>query len=496
MVQCPDRREPLNPKQNPTDAFIYTGSTCLCRPVYQVPVDGNQSPSTTSPPALTAPTPSSTPGKIQKPSKRQIKAPSENLVKALDAIPHFEDYSTENGASHQSPYLQDPGSGPSHDTFQQSVTAPSTFMPQNQISGTPEISAPKGGGSCCSSRTPKPATQTSTPVSGSGSGSGSCCKKPEPQIKVDSGSDAIANSYFASGNSPYPAVSHTPVSNWEDFQAVDTTSFMPPFSIPHTPAGPPNYLAGYMSHPPAGPSLGFHDPNMSSSNGFGHSTTPQTVPDSAAGFTQTVPSAFDGSPKHNCDCGDECQCLGCATHPFNNTTKEHVREMGLMVALDGTPRNANGLNAYPNVPLPMHQQDSPSDEYLYGDFGQQINMTPYSEQVPASNDPTNGFSSPPTDFSQQMMHTSEYYTLEYPVRFQPACSDVTGSCQCGSDCQCVGCLTHNGHNGVSLEPPPPENHGLGLSQPAMSSACGPDLDTSGLPHLNHHSGTPSSSSML
>ena len=32
----------------------------------------------------------------------------------------------------------------------------------------------------------------------------------------------------------------------------------------------------------------------------------------------------------------------------------------------------------------------------------------------------------------------------------PGCNDATGTCQCGDGCECVGCLTHGGHNGVPL----------------------------------------------
>lgn len=35
----------------------------------------------------------------------------------------------------------------------------------------------------------------------------------------------------------------------------------------------------------------------------------------------------------------------------------------------------------------------------------------------------------------------------------PNCSDATGTCQCGDGCECVGCLTHGGHNGVPFETP-------------------------------------------
>lgn len=45
---------------------------------------------------------------------------------------------------------------------------------------------------------------------------------------------------------------------------------------------------------------------------------------------------------------------------------------------------------------------------------------------------------------------SSYFWQELVL---PGCNDETGTCQCGDGCECVGCLTHGGHNGVALEMP-------------------------------------------
>jgi hypothetical protein len=55
----------------------------------------------------------------------------------------------------------------------------------------------------------------------------------------------------------------------------------------------------------------------------------------------------------------------------------------------------------------------------------------------------------------------------------PGCNDATGTCQCGDGCECVGCLTHGGHNGISLDSPiPNEQNGY----PAF--IANPNLDDS------------------
>jgi hypothetical protein len=57
-----------------------------------------------------------------------------------------------------------------------------------------------------------------------------------------------------------------------------------------------------------------------------------------------------------------------------------------------------------------------------------------------------------------MMQPNAYLTVEYPVNLLDPCTNMTGTCQCGLNCACVGCLTHHGHNGVALEPSPPPEH--------------------------------------
>lgn len=46
----------------------------------------------------------------------------------------------------------------------------------------------------------------------------------------------------------------------------------------------------------------------------------------------------------------------------------------------------------------------------------------------------------------------------------PGCDDESGACRCGDGCQCVGCLTHGGHDGVQL-PQPNGDLSSGFSPP-------------------------------
>jgi hypothetical protein len=55
----------------------------------------------------------------------------------------------------------------------------------------------------------------------------------------------------------------------------------------------------------------------------------------------------------------------------------------------------------------------------------------------------------------------------------PGCNDATGTCQCGDGCECVGCLTHGGHNGIALEPTSIAEH---EAFPAFTAEAGLNLN--------------------
>jgi hypothetical protein len=203
-------------------------------------------------------------------------------------------------------------------------------------------------------------------------------------------------------------------------------------------------------------------------------------------------AAPGGDPCHDCSCGEDCQCLGCAAHPFNTTTRKHVQEMGAMITFNGDDKSPEIINPYQSTPFQGTTPPAPFNYYMQGtpsiDHGFQHN--PFDGYSDPNSAMPSGYSSPLAGpgLNHQLMHPSEYYTLEYPVGLPSTCSDVTGSCQCGSDCSCVGCLTHSGHNGFSLnasipETPFPENtEQQGPSHVSHTSSATP---TSRIPVLDN-----------
>lgn len=459
-----------------------------------MPAESGESASSSTP--SVAPSPSVASGKIQKSSKKQIKVAPENLAKALDSIPEFNRQQNGHATAQQTPplLLQGLGLGKLEDDPAGSAEVQDTSNSLQSHQG--EEVKPKG--SCCSQESqqpPPPPVQTQPPAS--------CCKKVEPPPSngrgENPGSTAVYNPYDTNINQiPYSSVSTPQISHYQPFQVPSQGHFVQPFLGSPSHGAVPHYMPNYIPQTPSESSTNFSSHHHAASNlGF----APAIMPQSLSNFTYQPVVEDDSS--HDCRCGDNCQCLGCASHPFNTTTRQHVQQMGLLVALDGDDRTMNG---YQNGSMTAghHNVNGMPFDYSYTAYGQNISNASQPLSMPTYGEPTasptnghNGYSSPPTNFTTgpPMMEPSEYYTLEYPVGLPAGCSDITGSCQCGNDCSCVGCLTHSGHNGISLEPMPESHSTTPAIQPMTSSASTPHPGSTPV-HLSPSATVPSSASML
>ncbi|KAJ5301351.1 hypothetical protein PENANT_c023G01731 [Penicillium antarcticum] len=440
---------------------IPKGSSCLCRPLYKVPMEDNDS--TQSPPTL-ASTSSPAPGKVQKSGRRQstMQAAPENIARALENMP--DNLKIEDGTPNLLRNLSQNGLD-SYTPATQNHKALSPKEPSREASQPPPVS------SCCSKKEQLP---TQAPVVAAAQNGGSCCgSRPstsEPQQSNAEKQQFQQPAAWDSQNQMYMPYGVPDMTSWGSqmsvhgnyIPATSTSSQAPIFQNGFSqnamppPNSQPSTSNGFslnvgtqssMGYNPVN-GLGISQPSMSPymSN---HSHSPYPI--------QTVPS---GDTCHECSCGEDCQCLGCASHPFNTTTRKHVQEMGAMITFNGDEKNPESINPYQSSPFQGATSPATFNYYMQGTPSlDQYQHNPFDGYSDPNSAMPSGYSSPLTgpSLNHQLMHPSEYYTLEYPVGLPSACSDVTGSCQCGSDCSCVGCLTHSGHNGFSLDTPIPPN---------------------------------------
>ncbi|KAF2789480.1 hypothetical protein K505DRAFT_352564 [Melanomma pulvis-pyrius CBS 109.77] len=218
------------------------------------------------------------------------------------------------------------------------------------------------------------------------------------------------------------------------------------------------------------------------------------------------------STEHNCHCGDGCSCFGCAAHPNNATMTEYIRVMHQYMSTGGFgamppptydmpshphhpgfgaeaahtvnystnqspvippvsigqisfPAHTTPVMSIPDTPVdmsaswrqdttPASNQTPPATDAQYFGPANNTQETPLSlKQEASAPSPATGFADSPADGKDEDTPTlspSSYFWQELVL---PGCNDATGTCQCGDGCECVGCLTHGGHNGVPLEAP-------------------------------------------
>lgn len=187
--------------------------------------------------------------------------------------------------------------------------------------------------------------------------------------------------------------------------------------------------------------------------------------------------------EHNCHCGPECNCLGCATHPFNRRTVEHVREMQSFMAFDNhgslspqphpNPTNSNRLNGLAQqLSQPQPQQggfetngilsssvsSAPSPSGICcgnkSSPGKQISPAPEEEETGPDGTP-NG-----TDAGDGLSPSNFLY-FDFPLGM---CAQTGSGCKCGEGCTCVGCITHGGHIELDTPAQAPEWEGWGTEE--------------------------------
>ena len=168
-------------------------------------------------------------------------------------------------------------------------------------------------------------------------------------------------------------------------------------------------------------------------------------------------NAFTNS--QDCQCGEGCDCVFCATHPYNAATRERVQDLTQIMAMDnywamnpaspllsghgGAPTNGTNIESvveqgYP--PLEENKFSSAPFEWTDAPVQDPSHQATFDEEASADNGGQTNGPSPPT------MRNSGYFTMEYRVKGN--CTDATGTCLCGNDCMCSGCITHQGHSGL------------------------------------------------
>lgn len=298
---------------------------------------------------------------------------------------------------------------------------------------TPAESASNGSNcapnvrSCCA----PPATTNG--INGKLNGSadvGSCCAPKKPSHSHSSSSaSSISEPQEVQARSccstkPPPMMKQEPMPITPNMTPQMAHQILPN-GIPFNPAMYSSYLpqATVFTYPPTYGS--FQNPLQPNAwrqsvlaNSYGHPQMQAPIPAGGVPFgIHPAPENLD--TVHTCGCGDGCQCIGCAAHPYNDATQDYVR------------------SAWSS----MNMEQAPGEIYTNGHSNGNGHPVPNGEAIssPTAHTPSSTTSG---NGEEQSLSASDFFFVNYPFSSEDGCGGDTESCPCGDDCQCLGCTIH------------------------------------------------------
>ncbi len=263
--------------------------------------------------------------------------------------------------------------------------------------------------------------------------------------------------------------SYTPVSNVHSFPQSMPFALPPNVGTPQHPLTPDFYFNGQQANPMYG--------------GVNSQYIPPDVTATSFLNTTLIPTAISTGLGHTCSCGDACNCVGCAVHPYNQRMLMWVHDLNHIAHQD--PKSIqpyaghySGFHQHPGF-IPMHipqtchgnatanlsLQPNPaqacglhhpepivSNQFPPAPFGNSpLTGTLSSGMTTCTASPENQGSWPAWPYATSAdaqtsdepgPSPSDFFYVSYP-----GCGTSMSSCKCGDGCTCSGCLTHAGHDG-------------------------------------------------
>ncbi|KAI9680650.1 MAG: hypothetical protein M1817_004090, partial [Caeruleum heppii] len=331
-----------------------------------------------------------------------------------------------------------------------------------------------GGGGCCSA---KAKAQSLPPVrSGCCGKTGQMQPTEQPPSSLAMAASPPSNFYPPSSMTPSEASSMACHCNGQNAQMAPTP--MSPNAVTTIYTFPPTYST--FQHPLTPDELAFlqNNPRLFT----------RSVPLMACqGANPSMSATFNPASTHRCNCGDTCDCLGCAAHPYNTRTLSFVRSINDVMSrgyhqggLGSRPQSmdeasllglsnmsANTIDPYwagqsggwdpsaasfaPNMPFSTPGQETwqgPPSMTDPTSINSMTGMVPFSQATP-----TPSISRADDADDEPPISPSAFFHVAYPT---PDFGHKDGVCFCGEGCTCVGCMVHDRRagTGMRLDPLP------------------------------------------
>ncbi|GJD00790.1 LOW QUALITY PROTEIN: Copper fist DNA binding domain-containing protein [Colletotrichum higginsianum IMI 349063] len=288
----------------------------------------------------------------------------------------------------------------------------------------PSLTSTSTGGSCCSApskaegTSTQPSSVSSSPKTQPKPKTGGCCSNKAPTIDTNVGTNGhhISNDHMSPSSaiamSPFQTPIGMPQGMYQSYFQPTIFTYPPQYGSFMSPLQPEQWKQTMEA-------LQYGQP-MPQPAAYAMPPNPLYTPN---GTASTIPE----STSHTCGCGDGCQCVGCAAHPYNDATQDYVRSAYFSMQEDsyGVTNGANGANGHSESVVA-----NGTGVHTSGDAG----GSPPAPQTPS--DAASGLS------EEQALSASDFFFVTYPFSGE-GCAGETLSCPCGDDCQCLGCSIHN-----------------------------------------------------
>lgn len=276
-----------------------------------------------------------------------------------------------------------------------------------------------------------------------------------------------------------------------DMTSMSQIPLQQPYNAPSFSNGNgPIYSAAGMQ-PAYAYTANFADPSQQMQNGqwsqnFGMSYSPQQPLQqlqSSNRMFQLPTSALDGTHEMQCACGPDCECFGCQVHPQNATTLAYVRNLHNQMSHAPSSRESTSpitpmqqsqdlfymaqnqsqpqifqphlLQNFYNSSLDKDPLVTATTMAMKSETPESANSRRESPQLSLNGSPYGGMAE-----TQQVFDDSNYFMVEYPI--EGGCGGDLEGCQCGDDCQCVGCTIHQAVQERRQSEQEQEQHEIGV----------------------------------
>lgn len=208
-----------------------------------------------------------------------------------------------------------------------------------------------------------------------------------------------------------------------------------------------------------------------SSNNLGQISNQQSQPNPQDIFFSEFGTIAGDCMGGACMCGPGCQCIMCASHPYNETMVQHIASLyqpsdpltpAVRILTNGKTTPPFDFTVKEEKSCCSSKKNEANSVSSLASGGSHLPGTVSPDTEPSTTStPDNGSTG-----EHQQLNPEDFLFVEYQLDGIGACAGEELSCLCGDGCECPGCSLHQvPDNGGELK----DDTLIGMNQPVMEA---------------------------